>query len=99
MNWATVAAAVVGGLGGLGGLAAFTQAVFSRSKVRAEAADVLTDSALKIVREVQDRESILQGRVRDLENEIDKLHRRLRQLERDLSEKDTLLSRLKPDAM
>lgn len=96
MSWAVIAAAVVGSLGGLGGLAAFAQALTGRSKVRAEAADVLTGSALEIVRQIQDREGRLTGRVRELEDEIDQLHRRLRELERALSERDATISLLRP---
>lgn len=96
MNWAAVAAAIVGGLGGLGGLAAFAQALTGRSKIKADAADVLTGSALEIVRQIQDREGRLQGRVRDLEDEIDELHRRLRELERALSERDAMIIQLRP---
>lgn len=91
MSWATIAAAVVGGLGGLGGLAAFAQAITGRSKVKADAANVLTGSALEILRQVQDREIRLQDRVRELEEEIDQLHRRVRDLEHSLSERDATI--------
>jgi phage shock protein A len=100
MTWMAVAAAVIGALGGLGGLAAFAQALFGRPKIKADAANVLTGSALEIVRQIQDREGRLQGRVRDLEDEIDQLHRRLRDLERSLAEREatihTLRQREKP---
>lgn len=96
MTWAAIAAAVVGGLGGLGGLAAFAQALTGRSKIRADAADVLTGSALEIVRQIQDREGRLQGRVRELEEEIDQMHRRLRDLERAVAERDAMIIQLKP---
>jgi uncharacterized protein YlxW (UPF0749 family) len=96
VTWAAISAAIVGGLGGLGGLAAFAQALTGRSKIRAEAADVLTGSALEIVRQIQDRERGLQVRVRELEDELDQLHRRLRELERAVSERDATISQLRP---
>lgn len=96
MSWATYAAAIVGALGGLGGLAAFAQALTGRSKVKADAAGVLTGSALEIVRQIQDREGRLQVRVRELEDEIDQLHRRLRELERAICERDATISQLRP---
>lgn len=96
MNWAAYAAAIVGGLGGLGGLAAFAQAITGRSKIKADAADVLTGSALEIVRQIQDREGRLQTRVRELEEEIDQLHRRVRDLERAIAERDATISQLRP---
>ncbi len=91
-----VAAAIVGGLGGLGGLAAFAQALFGRPKIKADAADVLTGSALEIVRQIQEREGRLQGRVRELEEEIDQLHRRMRDLERSIAERDATIIKLRP---
>lgn len=55
--------AVIGGLGGLGGVGAFVNVFLQRRKFRAEAADVLTDTALTLVEP-------LQTRVRELENEV-----------------------------
>lgn len=95
MTWLAVTAAIVGGLGGLGGLAAFAQALFGRQKVKADAADVLTGSALEIVRQIQEREGRLQGRVRELEDEIDQLHRRVRDLERSLAEREVQILNLR----
>lgn len=54
--------AVVGALGGLGGAGAFVTVFLQRKKFKAEAADVLTDTALTLVEP-------LQARVRELETE------------------------------
>lgn len=93
-SWVTVTTVLIGTMGGVGGLAAFGQAFFGRSKVRADAAGILTGSALEIVRQIQEREGRLQGRVRELEDEIDLLHRRMRELERSLADREAVIMSL-----
>lgn len=60
--WVQVVLSVVGVLGGTGGIAAVTTVVLQRRKFKADAADVITDTALTLVEP-------LKARVRELETE------------------------------
>ena len=62
---------VIGAVGGLGGLGALVASFLTRKKVRAEAADVITDTALTLVEP-------LQRRVRELDVEVTELRRQVR---------------------
>lgn len=68
---ATTVIAIVGSLGGLSGVGAFLTVYLQRRKFRAEAADVLTDTALTLVEP-------LQRRVRELDEEVAELRRKVR---------------------
>lgn len=94
MNWLSLGAMIFGALGGVSGLAAFSQAYVSRPKVRADATEILTDSALQIVRQIQDREYHLQSRVRELEKELEILRKRVREMERGLDDRDMTIANL-----
>lgn len=61
----------IGAVGGLGGLGALVASFLTRKKVRAEAADVITDTALTLVEP-------LQRRVRELDDEVTELRRKVR---------------------
>jgi hypothetical protein len=63
--------AMIGALGGLTGLGALVASFLTRKKVRAEAADVITDTALTLVEP-------LQRRVRELDEEVTELRRKVR---------------------
>jgi hypothetical protein len=62
---------IIGAIGGLSGLGALIAAVLTRKKVRAEAADVITDTALTLVEP-------LQRRVRELDVEVTELRAKVR---------------------
>jgi hypothetical protein len=67
MTWAGWVVTLIGGLGGLTGAAALLNAWFSRGKNKADAAQVLTGSALTLVHEMEDdaraaREELKQSR-------------------------------------
>lgn len=55
MDTTQLVTAVIGILGGIGGLGALAASFFQRRKIRAEAADVLTDTALTLVEPLQKR--------------------------------------------
>ena len=62
---------IIGAVGGLGGLSALVASFLTRKKVRAEAADVITDTALTLVEP-------LQRRVRELDVEVTELRSKVR---------------------
>jgi hypothetical protein len=64
--------AIIGAVGGLGGLGALVASVLGRRKLKAEAADVITDTALTLVEP-------LQRRVRELEAEAEQARRKWRE--------------------
>lgn len=62
-GWVATLITLVGVLGGAGGLAALTATVLQRKKIKADAADVITDTALTLVEP-------LRARVTELETEV-----------------------------
>lgn len=62
-SWVQTLITVVGLLGGAGGIAALATTLLQRRKIRADAADVITDTALTLVEP-------LRGRVNELEREV-----------------------------
>jgi len=80
--------AVIGAVGGLGGIAALIGAVFQRKRIRAETADVLTDTALTLVEP-------LQKRVRELDQEAREARKEVRTLRDELGDMIATLRRWK----
>lgn len=62
-SWVQILITVVGLLGGAGGIAAVATVAVQRRKLKADTADVLTDTALQLVEP-------LKARVRELEGEV-----------------------------
>lgn len=63
--WVQILLSVVGVLGGVGGITAIATVVLQRRKFKADAADVITDTALTLVEPLKTRVSELQSEVRD----------------------------------
>ncbi len=55
MGTTEIVTAIIGVIGGVGGIGAFLTSIFQRKKIRAEAADVLTDTAITLVEPLQRR--------------------------------------------
>lgn len=62
-SWVQTLITIVGLLGGAGGIAALAATLLQRRKIRADAADVITDTALTLVEP-------LRGRVNELQSEV-----------------------------
>jgi hypothetical protein len=77
---------IIGAVGGLGGLGALVASFLQRKKVRAEAADVITDTALTLVEP-------LQRRVRELDGEVTELRRKVRTITDGLTDAVSLIRR------
>lgn len=77
---------IIGAIGGLGGLGALVASLLGRRKLRAEAADVITDTALTLVEP-------LQRRVRELDGEVTELRRRVRTITDGLTDAVSLIRR------
>ncbi len=84
MTTAELATTVVGVLGTLSGVGALVGVLINRRKLRADAADVLTDTALTLVEPLQKRVRQLEDRVEELEQALRRSAARERELERDL---------------
>lgn len=86
MNWPAILGAV-GAIGGLGGMAAFAQVLISRPKLRADAADQISDTAVGLL-------APLRQRIGELEVEVEQLRSTVRRLNLDLDERDRTIRRL-----
>ncbi len=92
VTWATT---IVGLLGTLSGIAALVGVLVNRKKLRADAADVITDTALTLVEPLQKRVRQLEDRVEELEQEKRRSAAREHELEQELADKRAELVRLK----
>lgn len=85
MDTTQLVTAIIGVLGGIGGLGALVGSVFQRRKIRAEAADVLTDTALTLVEP-------LQARVKEVTAEAKEARTEARQAREEMSDLRTSLA-------
>lgn len=72
-NWASILVTVVGVVGGGGGLAALIGLLLQRRKFKADAADVLTDTALTLLEPLKVRVRELEAEVRTTKDNIGEL--------------------------
>ncbi|BAL87285.1 hypothetical protein AMIS_20650 [Actinoplanes missouriensis 431] len=87
MDATQIVTAVIGVLGGIGGLGALVGSVFQRRKIRAEAADVLTDTALTLVEPLQER-------VKEVTKEAKEAREEARQAREEMADLRTSLAEL-----
>ncbi|MBW8792155.1 MAG: hypothetical protein JF597_00690 [Streptomyces sp.] len=85
--------AIIGLLGGIGGCAALLGQFFQRRKIRAETADVLTDTALTLVQPLQQRVKELEGEARNTRLEVRAAHDDARYLRDELGDVLAMLRR------
>ncbi|MGN9777094.1 hypothetical protein ACTMS0_15215 [Micromonospora sp. H33] len=84
---------VLGVLGGAGGLAAIAAVVVQRGKFRAEAADLLTDTALTLVQPMRARVSELEAEAQSTREQLRASDERARRLQITVAELRATLDR------
>lgn len=95
MNWVVAIGAAVGAIGGVGGIAALLQAIFGRSKMKADATAVITAAAGGFVADVREERDAdraaweaerhrLEARIVSLEEQIDLQRSRSREARQSL---------------
>lgn len=80
-QWLQILLSVLGLLGGAGGLAAIAAVVVQRGKFRAEAADLLTDTALTLVQPMRARMAELEAEAQTAREQLRALDERTRRLQ------------------
>lgn len=93
MDTTQIVTAVIGVLGGIGGLGALVGQVVQRKKIRAEAADVLTDTALTLVAPLQERVKEVNQEAKDARNEARQAREDMAELRTSLAEVIGMLRR------
>lgn len=86
MDSVQVATTVIGVLGGIGGSAALVGQIFQRRKIRAETADVLTDTALTLVEPLQKRVQEVTAEAREAREETRQSREETRQAREEMGE-------------
>ncbi|MEU8821794.1 hypothetical protein [Actinoplanes sp. NPDC048796] len=84
---------IIGAIGGLGGLGALVASVLGRRKLRAEAADVITDTALTLVEPLQARVREVTAEAKEAREETRQAREEMFELRTSLAEVMTLLRR------
>ncbi|MEU8158054.1 hypothetical protein AB0B94_30745 [Micromonospora sp. NPDC048986] len=91
--WVQILLSAVGILGGLGGAAAIATVWLQRKKFRADAADVITDTALTLVEPLKTRVSELQSEVRDARHQAKAANAEVAELRSAVREMTRILAR------
>ncbi|WP_018720076.1 hypothetical protein [Salinispora fenicalii] len=84
---------VVGVLGGAGGFATIAAVVVKRGKFRAEAADVLTDTALTLVQPMRIRMAELEAEAQTIREQLRASNERSHRLQASITQLRTMLDR------
>ncbi|ABP55019.1 hypothetical protein [Salinispora tropica] len=92
-QWLQVVLSVLGVLGGAGGLATIAAVVVKRGKFRAEAADVLTDTALTLVQPMRTRVAELEAEAQTIREQLRASNERSRRLQARITQLRTTLDR------
>ena len=101
--WLQILLSALGMLGGTGGVTAITAVLFQRRKFRADAADVLTDTALTLVEPLKHRVVELETETAAARQQAAVMSQEIGELSRSMREVTVMLSRwraaiLAPDA-
>lgn len=92
-HWVQIVLSVLGVLGGAGGLAAIAAVVVQRGKFRAEAADMLTDTALTLVQPMRARMTELEAEAQSTRELLRASDERARRLQLTVAELRAMLDR------
>ncbi|MER7456764.1 hypothetical protein [Micromonospora sp. NPDC126480] len=92
-QWLQILLSVLGLLGGAGGLAAIAAVVVQRGKFRAEAADLLTDTALTLVQPMRTRMAELEAEAQTAREQLRASDERTRRLQATIVELRAMLDR------
>lgn len=92
-QWLQVLLSVLGLVGGAGGLAAIAAVVVQRGKFRAEAADLLTDTALTLVQPMRTRMAELEAEAQVAREQLRASDERARRLQTTIVDLRAMLDR------
>ncbi len=92
-QWLQVVLSVLGVLGGAGGFATIAAVVVKRGKFRAEAADVITDTALTLVQPMRIRMAELEAEAQTIREQLRAANERSRRLQASIAHLRTILDR------
>lgn len=92
-QWLQVVLSVLGVLGGAGGFATIAAVVVKRGKFRAEAADVITDTALTLVQPMRIRMAELEAETQTIREQLRASNERSRRLQASLNQLRATLDR------
>ncbi len=92
-QWLQVVLSVLGVLGGAGGFATIATVVVKRGKFRAEAADVITDTALTLMQPMRIRMAELEAEAQTIREQLRASNERSRRLQASLTQLRATLDR------
>lgn len=92
-DWVQILLSVLGVLGGAGGLTAIAAVLVQRGKFRAEAADLLTDTALTLVQPMRTRMTELETEAQTNREQLRVADERIRQLQTTIADLRATLDR------
>jgi hypothetical protein len=83
-NWAVALLGALGGFGGAAGVAALLNVFFSKGKLRADAAQVITGTAMTLVKELEDQITRTRDELGKAQTELRKVRLEAEKLAREL---------------